>query len=190
MDSLPSELLHEILSHLPPSARPSTRLTSRLFNAILAPRSFPSVPSFIDPDVALSKLESGAREARRRQKTSIWSPGCVVPCHLPIPQSFLLAVYVAFRGRQWQPCVARMRGTCRECGSDGEIGLSEGCVGRRFEELTVDSVVQSLQREDVTEESLRVAMFRYALYLSYSYQGSEEAPSLWVFHENVWASKK
>ncbi|EFY90078.1 hypothetical protein MAC_03836 [Metarhizium acridum CQMa 102] len=126
MDLLPSELLCEILSHLPPSCRPSTRLTSRRFNAILAPQSFPSVPSFIDPGAALLKLESGALQARRRQVTSIWSPSCCVPADIPIPHSFLLAVYLAFCGRQWQPFSEKTSGASGEWDSDSGIG------GRRY----------------------------------------------------------
>ncbi|KAG8418213.1 hypothetical protein J3458_005641 [Metarhizium acridum] len=190
MDLLPSELLCEILSHLPPSCRPSTRLTSRRFNAILAPQSFPSVPSFIDPGAALLKLESGALQARRRQVTSIWSPSCCVPADIPIPHSFLLAVYLAFCGRQWQPFSEKTSGASGEWDSDSGIGVSEDDVDLECHELTVDKVVQHLQRDDVTEESLRAAMFRYALYLSYSYRGAGEAPSLWVFNKKTWASKE
>ncbi|KAK9445589.1 Cyclin-like F-box [Metarhizium brunneum] len=190
MDLLPSEILREILSHLPPSSWPSARLTSRRFNAILAPQSFPSVPSFIDPGAALLKLESGARRARRRRVTSIWSPSCCVPMDIPIPQSFLLAAYVAFRCRQWRPFAEKTGRTFGEWDSDSGIGISEDDVGSESRGLTVDKVVQDLQRDDVTEESLRAAMFRYALYLSYLYQGAGEAPSLWVFNKNMWPSKE
>ncbi|TWU72534.1 hypothetical protein ED733_003898 [Metarhizium rileyi] len=192
MDLLPPELVHDVLLRLPPSSRSSTRLTSRLFNVILAPLSFTSLGSFVDSDSALSKLEAGACEARRRQRTSIWSPSCSVPEHLPIPQSFLLAAYVAFRGRQWLPSVAGARKAAREWDADSGISLCEDDVDSDSDvlHLTVDKLVDGLERQDITEDSLRAAMFRYALYLSYLYQGTGEAPSLWVFNENVWECKE
>lgn len=123
------------------------------------------------------KLEEGASEARRRNVTSIWSPRCSVPEDIPLPQSFLLAAYIAFHGRQWKPP--------KEVEWDSDSGI---CLDDEAESNTREVTVRDVG--DMSEESLRAAMFRYALYLSYSYRGEGEAPSLWIFEEKSWAGKE
>lgn len=54
--------------------------------------------------------------------------------------------------------------------------------------LTPQSLGSWLGRRDMTEEALRQAMFRYALYLSYLYDGEGEAPQLWVLNADRWAA--
>ncbi|KAK2593540.1 hypothetical protein QQS21_008763 [Conoideocrella luteorostrata] len=198
MDSLPPELLHQILMYLPAPSRPSTRLTSRQFNAILAPRPFKTLPSFLDPNVADAQNESAVRRARRRGVTSVWSPRCSVPRNLPIPQSFLLALYLALRGRSWHRTYSKTE-RARSWDADSAIsgvGEDDGeeCATPdtpdKEEMLTVGNMKDVLGREDLNEEVLRAAMFRYALYLSYLREGQEEAPSLWVFDTKTWGLKE
>ncbi|KAG5995969.1 hypothetical protein E4U52_007525 [Claviceps spartinae] len=202
MNSLPPELLLQILSHLPPSSYPPVRLTSRLLNALLSPLAFPSLPAFLDPDSAQNLLAKSLREARARNVTSVWSPLCCVPAGLPIPRSFLLALYLALRGRQWVEGgeVHKMDGETEEkalrwesdsaiggMGFEGE-GENEG-EEDEDEEMTVEKLAEVTGREDLRVEVVRKAMFRYALYLSYIYGGVGEAPSLWVFDEKAWWEK-
>jgi hypothetical protein len=85
-----------------------------------------------------------------------------------------------------------VRDSSTEWESDSGIGLGDDDdkVGNGFlAGLTVDKLSEGLGRQDITEESLRAAMFRYALYLSYSYRGAGQAPSLWVFDAKVWRAK-
>ncbi|PHH85843.1 hypothetical protein CDD83_11101 [Cordyceps sp. RAO-2017] len=188
MDKLPAEVVYEILRHVPPSCRKAARLASRRFSAVLAKQSFPLLPAFLDADVAQSILELTLAEMSPRPH-SVWSPRCSVPDKLPLPQSFLLALYVALAGHSWWPTTGHAKST----GSDEESG-DENDVGSERKEpdgvgITVQRLGKRLAREDVTEEGLRRAMFRYALYLSYHYDGKGEAPQLWVFDEQLWATK-
>ncbi|PNY24409.1 Uncharacterized protein TCAP_05651 [Tolypocladium capitatum] len=192
MDALPAELLGEIVAHLSPSSRKSARLASRRLNAILAQQPFGILPSFIDPAAALSILESTVADPSLRPH-SIWSPHCSVPEDLPVPQSFLLAVHVALKGQSWRP---RALAWGSESSSSSSSSSSEEEVldgldgGEEFgRQLTVEGLRAHLGRKDITEDTLRQAMFRYALYLSYVYDGTGEAPQLWVFNTKLWAGK-
>ncbi|KAG6216706.1 hypothetical protein E4U50_005215 [Claviceps purpurea] len=198
MNSLPSELLLQILSYLPPSSYPPVRLTSRLLNALLSPLAFPSLPAFLDPDSAQHLLAKSLREARARNVTTVWSPLCCVPARLPIPRSFLLALYLALRGQQWvEGDRAHKMGEETEekalrWESDsaiGGMGFEGESEDEEDEEMTVEKLAEVTGREDLRVEVVREAMFRYALYLSYVYGGMGEAPSLWVFDEKTWWGK-
>ncbi|KND91588.1 hypothetical protein TOPH_03598 [Tolypocladium ophioglossoides CBS 100239] len=187
MDALPAELLHEIVTHLSPSSRKHARLASRRFNTILAQRPFSILPSFIDPAVALSTLGSTVADLSRRPH-SIWSPRCSVPEDLPVPQSFLLAVYVALKGQSWRPLALALAWEPESSSEEESVdGFSSGEEPGR--QITVAGLRARLGRKDITEDTLRQAMFRYALYLSYIYDGTGEAPQLWVFHTELWAGK-
>lgn len=154
MNALPVELLTEILDYLPPSSRKSLRLTSRFFHSVVPRSNLKVLASFIDPKVALSTITTAASDLKRRPKT-IWSPRCSVPKDLPIPESFLIAMYVGLSGSRW--------------------------VERAVEapQVTPQELALRLDRCDITEENLRQAMFRYVLYLSYTSTG-EESPHMWV----------
>lgn len=188
MNSLPPEMVLEILSHLPPSYHPTARLTSRLFNALLSPTTFPRLASFLDPAIAASLLDEGVREARARNVMSVWSPWCSVPRELPIPKSFLLAMYLALRSRQWVQGTASGSGESWE--SDSAIsGMGDEETDAPDEELTAKKMADMLGRHDLREDVVRGAMFRYALYLSYIYGGEGQPPSLWVFDKELWETK-
>ncbi|UNI20722.1 hypothetical protein JDV02_006787 [Purpureocillium takamizusanense] len=196
MESLPPELLCEIFANLPPTSRKNARLASRRFNAALVARQpssmFRTLVSFIDPAVALATLEAAAADLTRRPR-SIWSPACGVPANLPVPRSFLLAVYLAISGRPWEDRRRPVRpgvGSCEDSeSSEGEsVYGSEGSVAGSNEcEMSACSLGRILGREDITADALRQALFRYALYLSYSYDGAGEAPQLWVCNAKLWA---
>lgn len=115
-----------------------------------------------------------------------------MPDGLPIPQSFLLATYLALQGKQWRALPIKTQTNSREWDSDSGISLSDDETDGYADDqdLTFEKVVEELGRNDITEDSLRLAMFRYALYLSYSYPGPGEAPSLWVFDQKVWVDKQ
>ncbi|EEU45518.1 uncharacterized protein NECHADRAFT_80505 [Fusarium vanettenii 77-13-4] len=145
MDTLPPEILLQILHHLPSPAVKHTRLTSRTFNAILAKRTFEKLVSFLDPDVAQRTLSTISRDPqRRRRRPSIWSPCCSVPKNLPIDEAFLMALWAGLRGDSWAV----------ERGLDGD-------------KLDIDEWQNGVGRDDIAEDNLREALFRYALYLSY-----------------------
>lgn len=184
MDALPGELLHEITSHLTPSCRKNARLASRRFNAVLAEQPFSVLPSFIDPAVALATLESTVADLSPRPH-SIWSPHCSVPDDLPVAQSFLLAMHVALKGQSWRP-----RAPVWDSESSSEEESIDGYdTGRAGGQITVERLRTRLGRKDITEDTLRQAMFRYALYLSYIYDGTGEAPQLWVLNTELWTGK-
>ncbi|KAK5987075.1 hypothetical protein PT974_11193 [Cladobotryum mycophilum] len=184
MDSLPLELLLQILSQLPPSSSKHARLTCHKFNHALAKHTFATLASFLDPDVALSTLQDMAADLRRRPR-AIWSPSCSVPKGLPVPTSFLVAVCVAVRGTS-----APMA-----CEGDAEEGAVVPSSGESRDEsagaesITACGFGRRIGREDITEEVLRQALFRYALYLSYVYEGQGEAPQLWVLNPKHWVGR-
>ncbi|EGR52390.1 uncharacterized protein TRIREDRAFT_53561 [Trichoderma reesei QM6a] len=162
MDSLPFELITQILTHLPRHDLPSARLTCHAFNAALAKPTFSVLASFVDPAVAQQTIEHIAADLSRRPK-AIWSPGCSVPRGLPVPESFLSAMRAALRGA--------------EDGAEGE-------------KITAENFGRSIGMDEVTEDVLRQALFRYALYLSYVYTGEGEAPQLWVMNSKKWAQQQ
>ncbi|EHK49221.1 hypothetical protein TRIATDRAFT_49329 [Trichoderma atroviride IMI 206040] len=158
MDSLPLELVSQILTHLPPTDYKSARLTCHAFNDVLAKSTFSVLATFIDPTTAKSTIERIASDLTRRPK-AIWSPGCSVPKDLPVAESFLFAMHRALRGTAWPA----------------------------EEELAAWNFGRTVGMHDLTEEMLRQAMFRWALYLSYVYTGKGEAPQLWVMNSKKWA---
>ncbi|KAM5352473.1 hypothetical protein ACJ41O_005196 [Fusarium nematophilum] len=161
MAALPPEILLQILHHLPPRAVKQARLTSRTFNTILAKRNFAVLVSFLDPSVAQCTLAAISRDPqRRRRRPSIWSPRCSVPKNLPIDEAFLMALWAGLRGDSWAV----------------ERGPGE-------DKLDIDGWQNGVGREDIAEEELREALFRYALYLSYidETERGKESPQAWVF---------
>ncbi|KAI5462388.1 hypothetical protein BGZ63DRAFT_383703 [Mariannaea sp. PMI_226] len=177
MNELPLELVEEILHHLPSSSCPSARLTSRTFNAILSRRTFHVLASFIEnPEAAKQTLTATARDPAHRTR-AIWSPHCLVPEGLPITESFLLALWTSLHGVSWTPPSDLVYDVGDDYNYD-EVGDSS--LERR--RLTVSTLQLYLEKEvNVTEEALRDAMFRYALYLSYVARDKKAAPHAWVF---------
>ncbi|TFB05419.1 hypothetical protein CCMA1212_003180 [Trichoderma ghanense] len=214
MDSLPFELITHILAHLPHTDLPSARLTCHAFNAALAKPTFSTLASFIDPAVAQRTIEHLAADLRRRPK-SIWSPGCSVPRGLPVPESFLNAMRSALKGAEC-PChtasytssapsssspMARSSSISSSSSSsaDSSAAWSDGeesdagsdiTMYTDGEKLTADNFGRSIGMDEVTEDVLRQALFRYALYLSYVYTGEGEAPQLWVMNSKKWAQQR
>ncbi|KAM0552511.1 hypothetical protein ACHAPJ_007839 [Fusarium lateritium] len=161
MDTLPTEILYQILDHLPVPAVKQVRLTSRTFNSILAKRTFEALVSFLDPVVAQSTLLIISRDPeRRRRRPSIWSPRCSVPANLPIDDAFLMALWAGLRGESWAV----------------EMGANR-------DKLDVNSLQTGIGRK-IGEEELREAQFRYALYLSYvsECEKEQDVPQAWVFN--------
>lgn len=209
MDILPFEVLSDVLEHLPRPSQKAARLTSRRFNAALSKPSFQVLASFIDPTVAVATIEVVAADLRLRPR-SIWSPRCLVPAGLPIPESFLLAMHVALKGDSWTGAALSRRDSSSSTRSawssssstDGSLEWDAGCSDASGDSsddyqsedgdagrITVHSLGQAVGRRDITEDVLRQAMFRYALYMSYVYEGEGKAPQLWVFNPSVWADR-
>ncbi|KAF4121097.1 FBOX protein [Geosmithia morbida] len=154
MDTLPMELLAEVLAHVPSSTRRSTRLTCRSFwRATPLKADYAILASFVDPAVAQATVEATAADVRCRSH-AIWSPRCRVPPSLVVPEGFLLALYAALSGRRWAGAGPRPH-------SDGRHVIGED------ETISADAMARDLGRDDVTEDNVRQAMFRYTLYLSY-----------------------
>ncbi|OAA77206.1 Cyclin-like F-box [Akanthomyces lecanii RCEF 1005] len=193
MDNLPAEIFAEILGYLPPAACKSARLTSRQFNAILAAPTFSQLRAFLDPDTAMATLCGTLHDLPARPR-AMWSPHCSVPEALPLPRSFLRAMYTALGGRQrpWTRAT-RSRLALADSSSD-ESGLEESetelqpADGEEEEDGDMSAAVmlQRLGRPEVSEQMLRQALFRYALYKSYVYDGEGEAPQLWVMNSTKW----
>lgn len=189
MDSLPFELVSQILTHLPATDYKSARLTCHAFNDVLAKSAFTTLATFIDPTTAKSTIERIASDLTRRPK-AIWSPGCSVPKDLPVAESFLFAMHRALRGTACpssSPCSSRASSVSSVNGawSDGE-DAEDSDAGLVEEELAAWNFGRTIGMDDLTEDMLRQAMFRYALYLSYVYTGKGEAPQLWVMNSKKW----
>lgn len=158
MENLPNELLIEIFANLSPSNRKSARLTCRTFNWAIVRDQFSQLATFIDPQKSLAICEAAGNDLSRRPR-SIWSPRCSVPEQLPIPESFLLALYAGLARKQWEP--------------DTTAEARDG--------VTVTSLARELGRGDITDTIVRQALFRYALYLSYNRQLDGSSSYGWVF---------
>ncbi|KAH0494529.1 hypothetical protein TgHK011_001146 [Trichoderma gracile] len=225
MDSLPFELITQILTHLPQHDLPTARLTCHAFNAALAKPTFSTLASFIDPAVAQHTIEHIAADLSRRPK-AIWSPGCSVPRGLPVPESFLNAMRAALKGAEECPCptasessytssassssmarspsissssssssstsstAAWSDGEESDAASDITAYSSSSSTEEGEKKMTADNFGRSIGMDEVTEDVLRQALFRYALYLSYVYTGEGEAPQLWVMNSKKWAQQR
>lgn len=205
INSLPFELVAEIASHIPPSSRPAVRLTSRAFHASIGNSSFQTLASFIDPDEASTRLHHAASSIPRRSR-AIWSPSCSVPEGLPLPKSFLLAMYTALGGDSWpiksnkaQRLPVQLRKTISWSEDSSSSGYSSdedelpsipGLRESEDDEISIEAMAKRLGRSDVDEEALRQALFRYALFLSYSHTGADEPPHMWVMSTKRWADQR
>ncbi|KAL7921813.1 hypothetical protein ACQKWADRAFT_114479 [Trichoderma austrokoningii] len=195
MDSLPFELVSQILTHLPSTDYKSARLTCQAFNDALAKPTFSTLATFIDPTAAKSTMERIASDLTRRPK-AIWSPGCSVPKDLPVAESFLFAMHRALRGTACpsttsSPCSSRAS-SIDGAWSDSEDSDAASAASSEEgeEELAAWNFGRTIGMEDLTEDMLRQAMFRYALYLSYVYTGKGEAPQLWVMNSKKWSQHR
>lgn len=162
METLPYELLSEILGHLTPTSRKTARLACRTFNSILIRDQFRLLASFLDPAVSLAVCEASSCDPARRPAV-VWSPRCSVPKSLPIPESFLLALYVGVANKQWK----------RPDMTVGDISFKDLSSATEF--------------GGITEENVTQAYFRYALYLSYNRQYDGAQSDVWVF-ERIFRS--
>lgn len=204
INSLPFELIDEISSHIPASSRSAARLTSRAFHASIGNASFQTLASFIDEEKASARLHCAAASIPRRSR-AIWSPSCSVPAALPLPKSFLLAMYTALAGESW-PVLSRKRQQLplqlrrmSSWSSDSSSGYSSGEDDEpaipglevpQDEDISIEAMAKRLGRSDVDEASLRQALFRYALFLSYFHQGRDEPKQLWVMSSKRWAEQQ
>jgi hypothetical protein len=156
MENLPNELLIDIFARLPAANRKTARLTCRMFNWIIIKDQFGHLATFIDPEKSLAICEAAGNDLSTRPR-SVWSPRCSVPEQLPIPESFLLALYAGLARQQWE-------------------ADDTAC-----HEMTVTSMASKLGRGDITDAIVRQALFRYALYLSYNRQLDGSSSYGWVF---------
>lgn len=205
INSLPFELVAEISSHIPPSSRPAVRLTSRAFHASIGNSSFQTLASFIDPDEASTRLHYAASSIPRRSR-AIWSPSCSVPAGLPLPKSFLLAMYKALGGDSWPVKVKRTQrlpvqlqktiSWSEDSSSSGyssgedELPTIPGLQEPEDDEISIEAMAKLLGRSDIDENALRQALFRYVLFLSYSHNGPDEPPHMWVMSSRRWADQR
>ncbi|KAH7262072.1 hypothetical protein BKA59DRAFT_11959 [Fusarium tricinctum] len=166
MDTLPTEILIQILDSIPSSASKQARLTSRAFNAILSKRTFEVLISFLNPEFAQNTVLAIARDPQLRlRRSSIWSPRCSVPQKLPVDESFLMALWVGLHGTSW----------AAERAAHGEkldVCMWQNTVGR-----------------DISEDQLRETLFRYALYLSYVNECGEEQDVAQAWLSNALCGK-
>jgi hypothetical protein len=190
LSSLPPELVTHIVSYLDPADCTHARLTSKLFNTILASRVFRLLPSFLDPVSAKYTLRATLAAFSRRPR-SIWSPDCSVPQSLPIQDGFLLAMYVAMTGksiplpgeeldlsnaRMWQ-----QREPILEA-KEPTIEVENAKQGM----LTVERLAKELGNTMLTEEVVRAAMFRYMLFLSYVNHDRATGTEVWTVSSSLW----
>ncbi|KAM3476290.1 hypothetical protein MY8738_006994 [Beauveria namnaoensis] len=210
MNTLPVEIFTEILGHLPPASFKSARLTSRQFNAVLAQPTFCTLRGFLDDaDAAMATLLQTLHDLPGRPR-AMWSPHCSVPADLPLPPSFLRAVYAALGGAAGPRKRRRRSGgggrrlelmDSSDEGSLDEWDMTSPSILERQEqggeeeaeeeeeeeeEVSTAVVLQRLGRPEVNEDTLRQALFRYALHKSYVYDGEGEAPQLWVMNSTKW----
>lgn len=198
LTSLPPELLSQILStHSMPK---SARLTCRSFNLLLTKSTFSVLRTFINnPELAVPTLESTVTALPTRCR-AIWSPHCSVPEDLPVSRDFLLATYAALQGDSLpiENSLSRIEteGWTAESSSEDGSSDEEDYISSRprkqwidDSDITVTSILRRLERNDLSEDVLRQAMFRYALLLSYQYKGAAESPQLWVMSRKQWANR-
>lgn len=188
LSSLPTELLHQILTstELPTS----TRLTCRSFNALLTKDSFSTLRKFLsNPESTLEALQQAAKDIPVRYRP-IWSPHCSVPQGLPLSRSFILAMYAALQGQSLS-IESRRSYKRRMYWEESDSSASEWSSDEDEPWMDADAVTAAealamAGRTDLSEDTLREVMFRYALFLSYRYNGEGEAPQTWVLHTREW----
>jgi F-box-like len=145
MDSLPPELVQQIVANVPKSSLSNCRLVSRSFNTFAFPILFSHIPNWLDYTLSHRAILSLVHDAFNRPAV-MWSPWASEPDE-PVDDIWL--------GIVWK---LLMR-------SDPP-GLQE--TTEAWVRLTPQNFAELSRREEMSEKVLRTGQNRFLLHRSYS----------------------
>jgi hypothetical protein len=152
MDTLPAELVAQILSNLPKSSLTPCRLVCRSFSTISFPLLFANVPLWLDYNYSHQSIISLTQDVLNRPAV-MWSPWALGPDG---PAEDV-----------WMGIVWRMLMRTEPPGSSpvrGERGEREEAAMV----LTCDNFAELSGREEMSENRLRTSQNLYLLYRAYT----------------------
>jgi hypothetical protein len=154
MDSLPTEIVQQILDHLPKKSLSSCRLVCRTFAALTFPLLFSHIPKWLDYETSHRAVISLAHDAYNRPAV-MWSPWATGPDG-PVEEVFLSII--------WKLLMKSNPPGCEELGmEDSDEGI-----------LTAMNFAELSGREEMTENRLRTGQNRYLLHRSYTEDRNSE----------------
>lgn len=177
MDSLPTELLHQILLHLPSSSLAECRLVCRSFNEIAFPIVFNFVPEWLDLELSHRAVIALAHDAYNRPAV-MWSPWATGPDG-PVDQVWMEIVWKLLLKCDPPGLAADATTVAEEASEAPELYSDLEARGERpsksevLEEgkkvaLTAANFAKLSGREEVTENRLRTGQNRYLLHRAYA----------------------
>lgn len=152
MESLPPEVVQEIIAKVPKSSLPSCRLVCRTFATFAFPILFSHVPNWLDYTVSHRAVTSLAHDAFNRPAV-MWSPWATGPDG-PVEEVWMRIVWKLLMKTD-PPGLHLSRGEAAE-ERDSLVRLTP----RNFAELS--------GREEMSENRLRTGQNRFLLHRSYS----------------------
>jgi F-box-like len=152
MDSLPPEIVQQIVTNLPKSSLPSCRLVCRKFDIFVFPILFSHVPNWLDYTISHRAVISLVNDAFNRPAV-MWSPWATGPDG-PVEEIWMGIVWKLLM--KTEPPGTRL--------SKGKI-VSEGTDLVR---LTPQNFAELSGREEMSENRLRTSQNRFLLHRSYS----------------------
>jgi hypothetical protein len=152
MDSLPTEIVQQILDHLPKKFLPSCRLVCRTFAALTFPLLFSHIPKWLDYEASHRAVISLAHDAYNRPAV-MWSPWATGPDG-PVEEIFLKIIW-------------KLLMKTNPPGFE-ELEMNDPGEGKRSVRLTATNFVELSEREEMTENQLRTGQNRYLLHRSYT----------------------
>jgi hypothetical protein len=152
MDTIPPEILHQILLHIPKDQLATCRLVNHSFSSLAFPIQFSFIPHWLDYNLSHQAIVALAQDAFNRPAV-MWSPFALEP-QGPV-ESVWMEIVWKFLTKSEPPRTAILAEK-RE-GEEGEnIALTSG----NFAQLS--------GREDITENRLRTSQNRYLLHRKYA----------------------
>ncbi|CZT44961.1 uncharacterized protein RSE6_05223 [Rhynchosporium secalis] len=148
MNTLPTELLYQILSHIPKSSLPSVRLLNHTFEAIAFPLLFKNLLNWLDYKTSHAAITALAHDVYNRPSI-MWSP-CASEPDGPVEAVWLGIIWRLQMGKH-----------------SPELERGIGMLGGEVQVLTSENYARLSRREEMCENRLRLAQNRYLMHRSY-----------------------
>ncbi|KAL2073792.1 hypothetical protein VTL71DRAFT_11118 [Oculimacula yallundae] len=159
MDTLPPELLHLILTHVPKSSLPSLRLLNHTFESIAFPLLFKNLLNWLDYNTSHAAITAFAHDVHNRP-AAMWSP-CASE-----PDGDVEGMWLGIIWRLQMKTGTRTESKLLVVRTGEEMGGAEGVTGAG-ELLTAENYARLSGKEDMLENRLKVAQNSYLMHRSY-----------------------
>ncbi|TVY82576.1 hypothetical protein LSUE1_G002064 [Lachnellula suecica] len=163
METLPTEVLAQILTQIPKSSLPSVRLACHAFNALSFPLLFSHIAQWLNYEVSHRAVISIANDAYNRPAV-MWSPWATGPDG-PVD-----GIWMALVWKSLMKSEAQGLSVFEPKGGEGNVGKEIG-AGKRV--LTAGNFAELSGMTEMSENRLRTGQNRFLLHRSYT-EGTQE----------------